>query len=114
MVMGVIAAACLSQSARAAEGDWLFRAGASMIDPKNPNIEDPFNGAPFNEGDIVYDDSVSAAASVAYMLTDHLATELWLAWPFNLDVSLKSQEVAGDMGEVELLAPLFAARKIEL
>jgi outer membrane protein W/outer membrane protein OmpA-like peptidoglycan-associated protein len=108
MVMGLVAAACVSQPARAEQGDWLFRAGASMIDPKNPAIEDPFNGAPFNEGDIVYDDSVSAAASVAYMLTDHLATELWLAWPFNLDVSLKSQDVAGDMGEVELLAPTLS------
>ena len=61
MVMGLVAAACLSQPARAAQGDWLFRAGATLLDPKSTNLEDP------QRGELDFDDAVSPTISVAYM-----------------------------------------------
>jgi outer membrane protein len=38
---------------RAAQGDWLFRAGATLLDPKKTNLEDPARG------ELEFDDAVS-------------------------------------------------------
>jgi len=103
MVMGLVAVACLSQPARAAQGDWLFRAGATLLDPKKTNLEDPARG------ELEFDDAVSPTISVAYMLTDHVATELMLAWPFEHDIDFRPND--GDVskfGDVELFPPTLS------
>jgi outer membrane protein W/outer membrane protein OmpA-like peptidoglycan-associated protein len=94
---------CFSGVASAAEGDWLFRAGASFIDPKEENIDESAVGT------LELDDSVSPAVSVAYMLTDHIATELFLAYPFELDVDATG--LGGDtatIGETKLFPPTLS------
>jgi outer membrane protein W/outer membrane protein OmpA-like peptidoglycan-associated protein len=87
----------------AGQGDWLFRAGASVLDPKGGNLEDP------QLGKLEADDAISPAGSVAYMLTDHIATELWLAWPFQHDLNFKTPTggVTG-VGDVELFPPTLS------
>ena len=68
MVMGLLAAACVSQPVRAAQGDWLFRAGATLLDPKKTNLK-------IRAGELEFDDAVSLR-SVSPTCPDHVATEL--------------------------------------
>ena len=71
MVMGLVAAACLSQPARAAQGRLAVPCGAAL----STRRDEPGNGA---RGDLVFDDAASPTISVAYMLTDHVAPKLML------------------------------------
>ena len=103
LVMGLMVAACFSQPARAEQGDWLFRAGATLLDPKKSNLEDP------QLGELEFDDAVSPTISVAYMLTDHVATELMLAWPFEHDIDLRTPDGdVAEIGDVELFPPTLS------
>jgi outer membrane protein W len=93
----------LCGTSAAQQGDWLFRAGASVLDPKGENLEDS------QYGKLEADDAISPAISVAYLLTDHIATELWLAWPFEHDLNFRTPTggVTG-VGDVKLFAPTLS------
>jgi len=84
MVMGLVAAACVSQPVRAAQGDWLFRVGVGVLNPKESNLSGALGG------DLVFDDAAAPFVSTAYMLTDHISTELLLPWPFSHGIDLKT------------------------
>jgi len=59
-------------------GDWLIRAGASVVDPKSDNH------------DVVsVDDSTSATFNFTYMMTDIWGLELLAAYPFEHDIMLE-------------------------
>ena len=58
-------------------GDWLVRAGASVVDPKSDN------------SDIVsVDSATSFTFNFTYMMTDIWGVELFAAYPFEHDISL--------------------------
>jgi outer membrane protein len=86
-----------------AKGDWIFRVGMSQVNPiESPGLENPLG----NGVDLTADSDVSVTGTIAYMLTDHIGTELLLAWPFKHGIDAKfpggsSQRV----GYVEILPP---------
>jgi len=58
-------------------GDWLFRVGASNVDPRS------------NNSDIVsVDSATSLTFNFSYMMTDVWAVEVLAAYPFKHDISL--------------------------
>jgi len=85
------------------KGDWLFRVGVSQLNPtSSPGLENPLN----NGVDLTADSDVSVTGTIAYMLTDHIGTELLLAYPFTHGVDAKfpggeKQRIA----HVEILPP---------
>ncbi len=59
-------------------GDWLFRIGGSVVDPKS------------NNGDIVdVDDDSSITFTFSYMMTENWAIDVLAAWPFEHAINLK-------------------------
>jgi len=85
------------------KGDWLFRVGVSQLNPtSSPGLKNPLN----NGVDLTADSDVSVTGTIAYMLTDHIGTELLLAYPFTHGVDAKfpggeKQRIA----HVEILPP---------
>ena len=69
------------------KGDWLFRVGVSQLNPDSKNLQrHPEVGI---TGNLVVDSDISPTLNVEYMLTDHLGTELLLAWPFTHGIDAK-------------------------
>ena len=67
------------------QGDWLFRVGASYIDPKSDN------------SDIVeVDGAAGVTFNISYMLTPNWAIELLAALPYKHDINLLSGEEVAD------------------
>jgi outer membrane protein W len=85
------------------KGDWIFRLGVSQVNPiESPGLENPLG----NGVDLTADSDVSASATIAYMWTDHIGTELLLAWPFKHGVDAKFPGGGKQrIGYVELLPP---------
>jgi outer membrane protein len=75
----LIVAATMSGPAMAVEkGDWLIRAGWTMVDPKS------------NNSDLVrVEDASSLGLNFSYFMTDNLSVELLAAYPFTHDIRLK-------------------------
>ena len=69
------------------KGDWLFRVGMSQLNPDSKNLNASESGLPAN---LVVDSDVSPTLNIEYMLTDHLGTELLLAWPFTHGIDAKA------------------------
>jgi len=68
------------------KGDWIFRLGVSQLNPiESPGLANPLG----NDVDLTADSDVSITGTVAYMLTDHIGTELLLAYPFSHGVDAK-------------------------
>ena len=65
-------------------GKWLVRVGMSQINPDSTNykLDDSTS--------IVVDSDISPTATVEYMITPHIGTELLVAWPFTHGIDLKS------------------------
>ena len=77
-VTGLVLSMGLANTAIAFEpGDWLVRAGATVVDPKSDN------------SDIVsVDSATSFTFNFTYMMTDVWGVELLAAYPFEHDISL--------------------------
>jgi len=68
------------------KGDWIFRLGVSQLNPiESPGLANPLG----NDVDLTADSDVSITGTVAYMWTDHIGTELLLAYPFSHGVDAK-------------------------
>ena len=68
------------------KGDWLFRVGVSQLNPTaSPGLENPLG----NGVDLTADSDVSLTGTIAYMITDHIGTELLLAYPFTHGIDAK-------------------------
>ena len=85
------------------KGDWLFRAGVTQVNPTaSPGLKNPLG----NGVDLTADSDVSATATIAYMWTDHIGTELLLAYPFTHGVDAKFPGGSKErIGYAELLPP---------
>ena len=75
------------------KGDWIFRLGVSQLNPtSSPGLENALKRAPVAAppyADLTADSDVSVTGTIAYMLTDHIGTELLLAYPFSHGVDAK-------------------------
>ncbi len=85
------------------KGDWIFRAGLSQVNPTaSPGLKNPLG----NGVDLTADSDVSLSGTIAYMLTDHIGTELLLAWPFKHGIDAKFPGGTKQrVGYAELLPP---------
>jgi outer membrane protein len=101
-VVAVASLVAAASAARAAEGDWLFRGGVSVLNPKETNLPGALGG------DIVFDKAPSATFTIAYMVSKHVASELMLAWPFDLDIQLKNAAGTTTIGDTELFPPTLS------
>ena len=67
------------------KGDWIFRLGWSDVNPQDRNLkisDDP-------NAWIVADQGTNLSGTMTYMITDHIGTELLLAWPFTHGLDVK-------------------------
>jgi len=91
----LIAVATMSNPAMAVEkGDWLVRAGWTLVSPKS------------NNSDLVrVEDASSLGLNFSYFMTDNLAVELLAAYPFEHDIKL----IGGDtVASTEHLPPTLS------
>jgi len=85
------------------KGDWLFRLGVSQLNPiESPGLENPLG----NGVDLTADSDVSVTGTIAYMITDHIGTELLLAYPFSHGIDAKFPGGSKQrIGHVDILPP---------
>ena len=84
-------------------GKWLVRVGMSQLNPDSWNL---------NLGDgtaVVVDSDLSPTATVEYMITPHIGTELLVAWPFTHGLDLDSGSRPLDrVGHVDVMPPTLS------
>jgi outer membrane protein len=97
-------AALSSGATRAAEGDWIVRAGAGLVDPKSDNLKLPASQT------VQVDDKVGFTFEIARMLTDRWAVELLAAAPFKHDIDLDTVRGTTPFGSVEHLPPTLSVQ----
>jgi len=84
-------------------GKWLVRVGLSQINPDSENLEIP--GA-----FVVVDSDITPTATVEYMITQHIGTELLVAWPATHGIDLKGFAPNTDsrVGHVDVMPPTLS------
>jgi len=84
-------------------GKWLVRVGLSQINPDSENllVEDAF---------VVVDSDITPTATVEYMITRHIGTELLVAWPATHGIDLKGFAPNQDsrVGHVDVMPPTLS------
>ena len=103
-----LAAFAVAPMAQAEQGDWLFKAGATMVSPKSDNLK-----ADDGEGNVLVfnvDDGTSLGLTLSYMFTDNWAVELLAAVPFKHDIKVGIQGVPGSVkiAETKHLPPTLS------
>jgi outer membrane protein len=84
-------------------GKWLFRVGISQINPDSNNLE--ISPA----ASVVVDSDLSPTATVEYMITPHIGTELLVAWPFTHGLDLDTGGRPLDrVGHVDVMPPTLS------
>lgn len=84
-------------------GKWLVRVGMSQLNPDSYNL-DLGNGTA-----VVADSDLSPTATVEYMITPNLGTELLVAWPFTHGLDLDSGGRPLDrVAHVDVLPPTLS------
>jgi outer membrane protein W len=91
------------------KGDWIFRVGMSQLNPEpTPNLERVAGGT----DDLSVDSDLSPTGTITYMLTDHIGTELLVAYPFTHGLDLKVGGIQGNnetrIGSVDALPPTLS------
>jgi len=89
--LALTAALGLAAPASAHEaGDWLFRFGASNIDPKSDNGSIDLTGiADFGVQDVTVDDQWGVTFNITYMYTANIGIELLAALPYEHDINVQ-------------------------
>jgi len=101
--LALTAAIGLAAPASAHEaGDWLFRVGASAVDPKSDNGTLDLTAAGLGPQKIEVDDNTSVTFNVTYMYSKNVGVEILAALPFEHDIYV---ETLGLVGTVEHLPP---------
>lgn len=83
-------------------GDWLVKAGLSLVKPKSDN-GDVLNGA----ASLDVNNSTRPSVSVTYMATPNIGVELLAAVPFRHDIALHGA-VEGEAGSTKHLPPTLS------
>jgi hypothetical protein len=99
LALAAAAAACCAQPlvASAKEGDWLWRGGVGVVDPKSDNLTISPGQNLGVAGDLDVDNATSATLEATYMFRDNWGVELLATTPF-------SHHVDFDDGNGEVLA----------
>jgi outer membrane protein len=106
LAVGMAAVLGTAQVAAANEaGDWVVRAGASLIDPKSDNGTLDL-GAPAN---VNVDSQTGFTFNVSYFFTPHIALELLGAYPYEHDFTVSVGGTRID-GHVEHLPPTLSVQ----
>ncbi|MEO8444825.1 MAG: OmpA family protein [Gammaproteobacteria bacterium] len=84
------------------EGNWLFRAGVGVVDPKSDNL----TISPGTE--LRVDTGTSLTVEATYMFADHWGAELLAAWPFTHDVKIADAMGQAKVAEVDHLPPTLS------
>lgn len=112
MLVPVVVSAVLAVPALAHEaGQWVFRAGVGVVEPKSDNLT---VSEPPNTLTVDVDSGTSLTLMGTYMITENWAFDILAAWPFQHDVDLTVSDgtPAGTMtipfAEVEHLPPTFS------
>jgi outer membrane protein len=105
--VGLVSMVCVAGSVAAAEtGDWVVRAGASIVAPDSDNGELKLSNAiPAPNSDIEVDDAPGFTINVSYFFTPNVAIELLAAYPFTHDFELEDVNLEG---EVDHLPPTLS------
>jgi outer membrane protein W/outer membrane protein OmpA-like peptidoglycan-associated protein len=109
--LAVAAALALPVTASAQEGTWepgkwLFRVGLSQINPDKENLD--VSGVFGADSWGVVDSDISPTATVEYMITKNIGTELLVAWPFTHGIDLKTPDGNSRIGNVDVLPPVLS------
>jgi len=90
-------------------GKWLVRLGVSQINPDAENLNIP-PSEDFGGAFVVVDSDISPTATVEYMITPHIGTELLVAWPFTHGIDLKPYAGNQDVrvGNVDVMPPTLS------
>lgn len=86
-------------AASAAQGDWLFRAGLGIVDPKSDNLELEL------DTNVQVKSGSSATIEAVYMFADNWGVELLAAYPFRHDVKIDG---LGKVGNVRHMPPTLS------
>jgi outer membrane protein len=84
------------------QGDWIFRVGATNVDPDTDSDKIDVAGLATLQG-VEVDDDTQLGITATYMLTDIWAIELLAATPFEHDISIKGAPV--EAGSTKQLPP---------
>jgi outer membrane protein len=88
-------------------GDWLFRIGASNVDPKSDNGSIDLTGiATFGVQDVNVDSKVGLTFNITYMYTANIGIELLAALPFEHDIEVEG--LPGTAATVTHLPPTLS------
>lgn len=85
------------------KGDWIFRAGVGVVDPKSTSFSDPDDDVA-----VKVDSGTSLTLNGVYMMTDNWAFEVLAAWPFKHDINLESGGVSAKLADTKHLPPTFS------
>ncbi|MGB7903983.1 MAG: OmpW family outer membrane protein, partial [Steroidobacteraceae bacterium] len=84
-------------------GKWLVRVGMSQINPDSYNLKLSDSAA------VVVDSDISATATIEYMVTPHIGTELLVAWPFTHGLDLDTGSRPLDrVAHVDVMPPTLS------
>ena len=101
LAMLSIAVVAVAPTAHAEQGDWLFKIGGTIVDPKSNNLE--IAGI----GTLQVEEGESLAFTVTYMATNNVGVELLAAVPFKHDIGIKG---LGKIGETKHLPPTLSVQ----
>lgn len=88
--LALTAALGLAAPASAHEaGDWLFRFGGSLIDPKSDNGSLDLTAVNIGEQDITVDDKVGVTFNITYMYSANIGIEVLAALPYKHDIEVE-------------------------
>jgi len=104
LLAAAVAGLCAMPMVSSADaGDWILRAGASMVDPDEPNLK--LNSTT----NLIVDEDTQFTFDITYMLSKHFGLELLAAAPFNHGLFLQTQgKGKTGFGEVEHLPPTLS------
>ncbi|TVQ48630.1 MAG: OmpW family protein [Gammaproteobacteria bacterium] len=77
------------------QGDWIVRAGITLVDPKS-------NNHPV----VNVDDDIKPSVNLTYMVTDNIAVDVLGAWPFKHDIKLNDD--GSTVGSTKHLPPTLS------
>lgn len=98
-------AASIAQAHQA--GDFIVRAGAITVDPREDSGAVKVNGAALAGTGATLDSNTQLGLNFAYMLTDKVGIELLAATPFSHDVGVTG--VIDKLGSIKHLPPVVSA-----
>ena len=105
--LALTAALGLAAPASAHEaGDWLFRAGASVVDPKSDNGSLDMSAVDLGTLGVEVDDQTGVTFNVTYMYTKNVGVELLAALPYKHDIMVEG--LPGTAATVTHLPPTIS------